>query len=297
MVDGKVLSISVGDPATTSLKSVLDTIAAAVQAQVGMTDASTVVSASISGNKVSLSISGASSDHDLRVGVSGDTSNFAAITGLAGLHVADFGVGATSATGSSLLGVARTTAILDAAGLTGLASTATGKLTINGVDIAYDTTTDTLSAMLSRINSSQAGVIASVDRTNDKVVLTSKATGARAISIVDTSGTLGAALGLAPGTIGAQLIGQGSQVTVDGRTVTSDLNTVANAIDGVTLTLVDQSTSTSTLTIGVDTSAVAKALTELVDSYNALADTIQQVTTHAQGAPAAPSKEMRTSPA
>jgi flagellar hook-associated protein 2 len=78
---------------------------------------------------------------------------------------------------------------LDTRRLTGLTSTKTGVLTINGVDIAYDTTGDSMSTLISRINNSAAGVIASIDRTNDQLVLARKDTGAVAMDIEDTSGT------------------------------------------------------------------------------------------------------------
>lgn len=288
VVDGQVLSVNVGDPASTSLQSVLDGIAAAVQGQVQATDGGATVTASVTGNRVQLAIAGATADHDIRIGVTGDTSNFAAITGLAASHVADFGLGSAAITGASLLGVVRSTTKLDDAGLTGLTSTATGKLTINGVEIAYDTTVDTLGGLLSRINSSQAGVIASMDRQNDRIVFSNRTTGATAISITDTEGTLGAALNLAPGTTGAQVIGQTSQVTVDGRTVVSATNTVTSAISGVTINLLDTSVSTGTLTVGVDAGSVTKAVQAFVDSFNALADKLDALTAHATDGTAGP---------
>lgn len=296
VVDGKIVSATIGAPDTTSLKTAIDAIAAAVQAQVQVTDAGATVTASIVGNRLQLAISGAAGAHDVRFGVAGDTSNALTLFGLAGQHVANFGTGATTITGTALLGVAQVGVPLDSAGLTGLTSTTSGVLTINGVAIAYDTTTESLSTILTRINNSNAGVVASVDRTNDRIVLSRKNAGAVAIDIRDTSGTLADALKLAPGTTNAQVIGQTAQVTVDGRIVTSDTNTVTNAIDGVTLTLLAQSTAPSTLTVGVDGSAIQRALTDFVNSYNSLADKIDQLTRHAQGAPAAPLEGEATVP-
>ena len=70
---------------------------------------------------------------------------------------------------------------------------------------------------------------------------------------------------------------------MDGRIVTSDTNTMTTAIDGVTLSLLDLSTAASTLTVGVNTDAVKKALTDLVTSYNALADTLDKLTANVPG--------------
>ncbi len=276
VVDGQILSVAVGDPASTSLQSVIDGIAAAIQAQVQASDPAATVSASIVDNQLRFTVAGAAANHDILMGGAADTSNALAMFGVAGQRIADFGLGSTTITGTTRLGVTRAAGPLDLAGLAGLTSTPTGILTINGVAIAYDSTVDSLNTVLTRINNAQAGVVASVDRANDTIIISAKSAGPSPISIVDTSGTLGAALKLAPGTTNAQVIGQGAQVTVDGRVVTSVTNTVTNAIDGVTLTLLDLSTTTATLTVGVDSSAVQKALTDLVSSYNALADTIEQ---------------------
>jgi flagellar hook-associated protein 2 len=283
-VDGQVISVTVGNPASTSLQTVIDDIAAAVQTQVQATDPGATVSGSIVDNRLRLTIAGATGDHDVLFGVGGDTSNALSLFGLAGQHATTFGLGSTAISGTARLGVARTSTALDAAGLAGLASTTTGTLTINGIAIAYDSTVDTLSSVLTRINNSLAGVVASVDRANDRVVLTRKTAGAGAIAIIDTQGNLGAALNLAPGTTAAQVIGQGAQVTVDGRTVTSDTNTMTNAIDGVTLNLMDLSTSATTLAVGVNSDAVQGALSDVVSSYNALADTLDKLTSNAPGA-------------
>lgn len=289
VVDGTIVTATVGNPASTSLKSVIDSIAAAIQAQAQLTDPGATVTASIVANKLQLSVAGATGTHDVRFGVGGDTSNALTILGVSGQHVANFGTGTATISGTSLLGVTQTTGTLNAAGLTGLTSTTTGVLTINGVGISYDTTVDTLNTVLTRINNSNADVIASIDRTNDRIVLSRKTAGPTAIAITDTSGTLGAALALAPGTTNAQVVGQSAQVTIDGtRVVTSDSNTVTNAIDGVTLTLLDKTTSAAALTVGVDATRIQTALTDLVTSYNALADTVDQVASHKQGYPTAP---------
>lgn len=284
VLDGQIVGVSIGDPSATSLQSALDAIASKIQSVTGGT-----VTGSVVNNQVQFSVSGAGADHDIRFGAAGDSSNALALLGLSGQHVAGFGNTSTSVTGTSLLGVVRTSSNLDTSGLSGLVSTTTGTLTVNGVDIAYDTTVDSLSTVLARINSSDAGVIASIDRTNDKVVFTSRTAGASAINIHDTSGTLGAALELAPDTTNAQVVGQNAQVTVNGtRIITSDSNTVTNAIDGVTLSLVGQTTSSVSLTVGVDTNAIGTALSDMVSSYNTLADTLDTLTTHAQGAASAP---------
>ena len=192
VVDGTIVTATVGDPATTSLRSVTDAIAGAIQARAQATDAGATVTSSIVGNMVRFTVSGAVAPHDIRFGVGGDTSNALALFGLAGQHVADFGTGTTAITGTNLLGVTQLSAVLDSAGLGGLASTTTGVITVNGVAIDYDTTVDSLNTVLTRISNSDAGVTASVDRTNDRIVLARKAAGATAIaqSVADLTNLL-----------------------------------------------------------------------------------------------------------
>jgi flagellar hook-associated protein 2 len=181
--------------------------------------------------------------------------------------------------------VIRTGSTLNTAGLSGLTSTKTGVLTINGVAINYDTTVDSLSTVITAINNSSAGVVASVDRVNDQLLLTRKDTGALAIDIEDTSGNLGASLELAPGTINAQTIGLTAQVMVDGRSITSTTNTVTNAIEGVTINALKQSPLglPETLTVGVDQASVTSALSDFMKSFNSLGDLLDNLTATTPG--------------
>src|SRR5438445_794648 len=123
----------------------MNSIATAIQTQIQVTDPGASVTASIVANRLTFSIAGASTPHDLRFGVASDSSNALGVLGLASIGVPDFGTGTNTNTGTSPLGVVQTTPKLDLAGLTGLSSTTTGKITINGVAVSYDTTVDSLS--------------------------------------------------------------------------------------------------------------------------------------------------------
>jgi flagellar hook-associated protein 2 len=289
IVDGVIVHYTVGDPTQTTLAQVLDGFSAAIQSQLqsgGATvgaDPGATVTASVVNNRVQLSISGAGVNHSLSFGAAGDKSNALGMLGLANVSASN----ATNPTltGASNLGVVRLNGALDSAGLTGLTSTATGVLTINGVAIDYNTATDSVSKIVSRINNSGAGVIASVDRATDKIMLARKDTGALAIDIDDTSGTLGAALKLAPGTTNAQTIGLTAQVTVDGRSIVSTSNAVSNAIDGVVLNLVSRSPlgEAQTLTVGVDQDTISSALNAVISSFNSLGDSLDKMTATTPG--------------
>jgi flagellar hook-associated protein 2 len=281
-VDGSIVTATIGDPASTTLQSAIDAIGAAIQTKVQATDPGATVTASVSGNKLQFAISGAAGSHTVKFGAAGDTSNALTIFGLSSLESQTFATGSPILAASSL-GVVRTTVALDSAGLTGLTSTATGKVTINGVEIAYDTTTDTLSDVLTRINNSAAGVIASLDRTNDKVILQHKTAGATVMNVADTSGTLAAGLKLGPGTTTAQALGQSSRIYVDGREVVADTNRVTTAIDGLTLDLLTTDPAAVTLTVGADRTTARKAVSDFVAAFNAVANELETVTANAPG--------------
>jgi flagellar hook-associated protein 2 len=289
VVDGTIVHYTVGDPTKTTMDQLMDGLGQAITSQLAAggvnkgADASAVMTASVAGNRFQLAMSGAALTHSISFGAASDASNALGILGIANTTATN----ATNPTltGTTNLGVARTLGALDSAGLTGLTSTKTGVLTINGTAINYDTTADSLSTIITRINNSAANVTASLDRTNDQILLTRKDTGAVAMDIADTSGTLASALKLAPGTTNAQTIGLTSQVTIDGRVVTNTSNTVGGAIDGVTLNLVnkDATGQVETLTVGVDQTAVQTALTNFVSSFNSVGDLLDSATATTPG--------------
>jgi flagellar hook-associated protein 2 len=289
IVDGTIVHYAVGDPSQTTLDQLMAGFGQAIQSQLrtGGSPADTGATATFSvvGNKLQLSITGASRGHSLSFSAAGDSSNALGMLGIANISASGSTTNPTI-TGTSNLGVARMVSTLDSAGISGLNSTTAGVLTINGVSISYNTTTDSLSDVITRINKSGAGVIASVDRSTDKIELTAQATGAAAIDISDGQGfNLAAKLGLAPGTTAAQTIGENAQLTVDGRSIVSASNTVTNAIDNVSISLVGQSAigDTQTLTVGPDTNAIQTALSSFVSAFNLLGDKLDSLTTNTPG--------------
>jgi len=293
IVDGSIVHYTVGDPTTTTLNQVMAGFGQAIQSQLqagGLggspaADAGATATFSVVGNKLQLSITGATSGHSLSFSAAGDSSNALGMLGIANATASGAITNPTIA-GTTNLGVARMVSTLDTAGISGLTSTTAGVLKINGVSISYNTTTDSLSDVITRINKSGAGVIASVDRSTDKIELTAQATGAVAIDIADgPGGNLAAKLGLAPGTTAAQTVGKNALLTVDGRSVVSASNTVTNAIDNVAISLVGQSVldDTQTLTVGPDTNAIQNALSSFVSAFNLLGDKLDSLTTNSPG--------------
>ena len=284
VVDGTIVHATIDGSGT--LGGALTAMQSAIQAQLQKTDPSATVSVSVTGNRVAFSVSGATSAHSVAFGAGGDTSNAAAIFGLSGVSSATFGTATASLSGTSALGVVQVSPVLDQAGLAAtLPAASTGTLSVNGAQIAYDSSKDSLTSLIAKINSSSAGVVASLDRTNDRLVLTSKAGGATPITIGDT-GALASALNLATDSTAGQTLGQQASITIDGRTYTSDTDTFSSALDGVKISVFSQ--GTSTLTISPDTTATTKAAQDVVDAYNALADALDTMTANGVNATQGP---------
>jgi flagellar hook-associated protein 2 len=128
--------------------------------------------------------------------------------------------------------------------------------------------------------SDNPGVTASIVTGTDgaHLVLTSTSTGAANAFTVSSSGGDGnlSQLNFDPATDAATVKAQDAEFTIDGLPATSASNTVANAIDGVTLTL--SKTGPSSVTIANDPTAVSSAVTSFVAAYNAFVSTYQTLT-------------------
>jgi flagellar hook-associated protein 2 len=139
--------------------------------------------------------------------------------------------------------------------------------TINGVALYCDED-DSLSTVIARINSSAAGVTAKYDELTGKLVLTASTLGAgKTITVSDTDGTFVSSL--LGGTITA---GTDSVVTIDGTKLTRNSNSVT--VDGVTYKLNAVTTEAATVTVAQDTEAISSLVSNFVDAYNTLIETI-----------------------
>lgn len=69
-----------------------------------------------------------------------------------------------------------------------------------------------------------------------------------------------------------------ASILVDGQTITSETNTFANAISGITLNAKELTDGSAiTLTVGVDTENVKTLINQFVDGYNKLQDTMSSL--------------------
>ncbi len=139
----------------------------------------------------------------------------------------------------------------------------------------------TLANVRDAINASGAGVSASIlnDGSSDVLVLKSKNSGAaNTITVSGSAGfedfdyAAGSANGWAQGTEAKD-----ASVKIDGITVTSASNTISTAIEGVTLTLVKESATGTTLTISKDTSGISSSLNAFIKAFNDAVTTMKSL--------------------
>jgi flagellar hook-associated protein 2 len=200
---------------------------------------------------------------EIVLGSATDTSNFLRVAQL-------YNNGTGTITSASSLGAVSRSATL----ATGNFATAiddggagAGAFRINGVEIAFSATADSLNNVIDRINDSDAGVIASYDQVNDRVILTNKDTGDVGISVEDVTGNFAAATGLAGGALAR---GNNLLYSVNGGgTLISQTNTITEETSGIAgLSLTALGESTVDVTVTADTAKVKTAIESFIEEYN-----------------------------
>ncbi|XKH60305.1 flagellar filament capping protein FliD [Halomonas sediminis] len=126
-----------------------------------------------------------------------------------------------------------------------------------------------------------SGVSASVihDGEGYRLTLSSTVTGAdTSIQGITFNGLTGEGAGLAVDTSIQNTAGQDASLKVNGVTITSSINEVKDAIQGVTLNLQEGGNATSTVVVEQDTLAVREAVTGFVKAFNDLKGSIGELT-------------------
>jgi flagellar hook-associated protein 2 len=165
----------------------------------------------------------------------------------------------------------------------------TGTLTIqvgtdDAIDITLDSSNNTLEGIRDAINDADAGITASIvnDGTDTpyRLVLTSDNTGTDSEMTVSYTGTDSSddATTLF-GNLTETATAQNAELTLNGISITSQSNTVEEALQGVTLSL-SATGSSQTLTIAQDTDAILDAITTFVDAYNSYVSTVDTLTAY-----------------
>jgi flagellar hook-associated protein 2 len=235
-----------------------------------------------------------STSQPLTIGSGADTGNLLQALKLDTAPIVNNGAGGYSATSSGSVAGINLGSTFNTNNNAGFATAVTsGTFTINGVSITVNGTSQNLQNVLSAINSSAAGVVATYDATTGQIVLTNKGTGSQGIllgSSTDSSNFLQAA-GLlqnyqTPGTLSAgasETIGAAAKVTYldpagQTHTVYSASNDVTNVIPGMDMKLLQSTTTPYTVNVAQDSSNLQNAINTFVNSYNAVIDEINSAT-------------------
>ncbi len=252
-VNGKQVQVETTD----SLQNVFSKIATA-------TGNTVTASYSVDTDKITLSGSG-----PIVLGSATDTSNF-----LSALKLSNNGTNSISS--SAELGAVRINAQLKDANLATPVN-GTGEFKVNGVSFTYDANTDTTADILAKINNSEAGVTASYDSINDRMVLANRTTGDIGIAMEDVSGNFLAATGVTAGTLER---GKNLLYSVNGGgQLSSQTNVISESSSGISgLSVTALAEKSFTVTVGADTDKIKTAVQSFVTEYNKLQSLINTQT-------------------
>lgn len=145
---------------------------------------------------------------------------------------------------------------------------------------------NTLSGVRDAINAASVGVTATLvnDGSGYRLLLSGADSGeANALRIVASSGLSALAYDASTGGTSNMVQLQAAQnaaFTLDGISMSQSSNTVTNAIDGVSFTLLKETTAAVTLSISRDTSGVKTAIESFVKTYNDAATSLKTLTAY-----------------
>ncbi|MGQ9658032.1 MAG: flagellar filament capping protein FliD [Fimbriimonadales bacterium] len=164
----------------------------------------------------------------------------------------------------------------------GMTSPSSGTIQINGQDIDIDFATDTLASLVGKINSSGAGVTASIESEteNGTTYYRLKIDGGSTLpTFVDDQNIL-KNLGVLQNGYENELVqAQDAEFTIDGFQFKRSRNQVNDAIQGVTINLLSADSvnpKTTMLTLARDTEAAKGAVNNFVNAFNSLVDFLKQ---------------------
>lgn len=130
---------------------------------------------------------------------------------------------------------------------------------------------NSLSAVRDQVNAASAGVIASIiqDSAGPRLVFTAAQTGtANAVSVAVTGATGQLANLSYPGGMTQDRPAANAAVRINGLLINPSSNTLTDVVDGLTLTLSKTTTSSVQVSVGNDTTAQRKGITDFVSAYN-----------------------------
>ena len=223
---------------------------------------------------------------NVQVGATTDTSNFAAITGIAN-------DGSGTVKSARELYKVNGDSVITSTGLFRNGDVTEGTFVVGNATFNITDTT-TLSNLISQINSSdEANATAFWDNIDGKLVIKSRTTGSAYVNIeagtsnfTDVMGYTSSewaadgSLDVTRMNIDTQEVGDNARVQINGTTYTSTSNTITSdvsRIKGLTINLKGLTEGTAvTLTVERDKETLANAVSDIVDSYNELMKNVDE---------------------
>jgi len=156
--------------------------------------------------------------------------------------------------------------------------TETFRFTINSVEFEFSNT-ESISAVINKINASKAGVTLSYSSITDSFTMVAKNTGAgENINIQETDGNLMSALGLTPESGASVVYGKNALLTVNNTDIIRSSNDIN--IDGVNIKLLQTTEDEKpiTITLEEDSSSLMDPIKKFVEDYNTMIDLINGLT-------------------
>lgn len=165
------------------------------------------------------------------------------------------------------------------------AVTFNAKSAATAVDIAIGPGDNTLEKIRDRINSSNAGITASIvnDASGSRLVMrgANGETNAFKVSVTEDGSAPGlSALAYDATTGGTSTMtrtqtAQNAKATINGLAVSSESNTLSEVLDGVTVTLKQTTSTPANLTVATDTASISKGVSDFISAYNNVVSTIR----------------------
>ncbi len=149
------------------------------------------------------------------------------------------------------------------------------------VSITLDDSQKTLTGLRDAINDATDEAAATILDTGDpddpyKLIISSSETGTdNAISNISTDIKVTTSTGTADLTFSTSVTAADAQFSVNGVSITRSSNTASDVVEGVTLTLKDESASAITVTVAPDTEPLKTAIEDFIEKYNEVNSLIQ----------------------
>lgn len=208
----------------------------------------------------------------IQAGIGGDTSNF-----LDAVHLAASPGTTTRASTASIARINLSATMSSASFNGGPPAAGAHFFKINGVQIDYDPSKDSLGTVLARINTSTAGVSATYDPVADTIKLTQTKLGSTPITFAEdgAGGDFLTKVGLLNA---SQTLGQNAQYSINGGPTQYATTNAVSTGNGVSLTLTATTASPVTVTVSQDTSGASSAIQNFVTDFNSLYSALGDLT-------------------